>query len=118
MHNSPGIARVGKVKVKLFFPGFWPNLGPGRRPLDSDRRDAEFAGVFASVAFCAVSFVPKSIFWNPAEKKVKTYVQARPDFTSIPLRLHFDVTSVSLRSHFDFTLISLRIQFDFTLISL
>jgi len=66
---TPGIARVGKTSFNFFFPGFWPHLGPGRRPLDSDRRDAEFAGVFASVAFLTVSFVPKSIFWNPAEKK-------------------------------------------------
>ena len=65
----PRIARVGKIKFQLFFQGFWPNLGPGRRPLDSDRRDAEFAGVFASIAFLTVSFVPKPIFWNPAEKK-------------------------------------------------
>ena len=27
----------------VFVGGFWPNLGPGRRPLGSDRRDAEFA---------------------------------------------------------------------------
>jgi len=53
-----GLARVGKIKFKLFFPGFWPNLGPGRRPLDSVRRDAEFAGIFVSVAFLTVSFVP------------------------------------------------------------
>ena len=55
-------------KVLTFFHGFWSNLGPGRRPLDSVRRDAEFAGVFASVAFLTVSFVPKSIFWNPVQK--------------------------------------------------
>ena len=77
-NQGPGLARVGQIKFKLFFPGFWPNLGPGRRPLDSIRRDAEFAGVFASVAFLTVSFVPKSRFGNPAEKKVKKYVQARP----------------------------------------
>jgi len=65
-------------KGRTFFTGFWPNPGPGRRPLDSDRRDAEFACVFPSVAFLTVSFVPQSIFWNPAEKKVKKYVQARP----------------------------------------
>jgi len=65
---NPRIARVGQIKFK-FFPGFWPNLGPGRRPLDSVRRDAEFAGVFASVAFLTGNFVPKSRFWNPAEKK-------------------------------------------------
>jgi len=40
----PGLARVGLIRMKLF-GGFWPNLGPGRRPLDSVRRDAEFAGV-------------------------------------------------------------------------
>ena len=78
LQQIPGIARVGKIKFKLFFPGFWPNLGAGRRQLNSDRRDAEFAGVFAPVAFLTVSFVPISIFWNPAEKKVKKYVQARP----------------------------------------
>jgi len=39
--------------------------------LDSVRRDAEFACVFASVAFLTVSFVPKSIFWNPAGKSKK-----------------------------------------------
>jgi len=67
--HNPGLARVGQIKFKLFFQGFWPNLGPGRRPLESDRRDAELAGVFGSVAFLTVSFVPKSIFWYPAEKK-------------------------------------------------
>ena len=33
-----------------------PNPGPGRLPLDSDRRDIEFDRVFASVASVAVSF--------------------------------------------------------------
>jgi len=42
----PGLVRVGQIKIKLFVPGFWPNLGPGRRPLDAVRRDTEFAGVF------------------------------------------------------------------------
>ena len=68
-----GLARVGKIKFLLFFPGFWPNLGPGRRPLDSVHRDAEFAGVFASVAFLTVNFVPKSIFWDPSEKNKKVF---------------------------------------------
>jgi len=40
----PGLARVGQIKFD-FFHGFWPNLGPGHRPLDSVRRDEEFAGV-------------------------------------------------------------------------
>jgi len=58
----PGLARVRKTKFQLFFPGLWPNLGPGCLPLCSGRRDIEFAGVFASVASMPVNFVPESIF--------------------------------------------------------
>jgi len=58
-------------KVLTFFPGFWPNPGPGRRPLDSDRRDAEFASVFASVAFLTVSFVPNPDFGIRPKKSKK-----------------------------------------------
>jgi len=53
----------------FFRPGFWPNPGPGRRPLDSGRRDIEIAGVFASVATMAVSFVCECIFWKPRRAK-------------------------------------------------
>ena len=60
------------------FLDFWPNPGPGRLPVDSGRGDVELAGVFASVASLAVSFVPESIRWNLAEKKVKKWLQARP----------------------------------------
>ena len=74
----PRIARVSRIKLNFFVPEFWPNLGPGRRLLDSDRRDAEFASVSASVAFLTVSLMPKSIFWNSAQQKVKKYVQAGP----------------------------------------
>jgi len=45
--------------------------------LDSVRRDAEFAGVLASVAFLTVSFVPNPDF-GIRPKKSKKYVQARP----------------------------------------
>ena len=37
--------------------------------MDSGRGDIEYAVVFASAAPLAVSFVPKSIVWNPAEKQ-------------------------------------------------
>ena len=67
LYLIPRFAWVGKFFLNFLLPGFWPNPGPGRRPLDSDRRDAEFACVFASVAFLTVSFVPKSIFWNPED---------------------------------------------------
>ena len=66
---GPRIVRVVRIKFQLFFPGFWPNPGPGSRPLDSGRRDAEIACVFASVAFLTVSFVRKSMFWNPVQQK-------------------------------------------------
>jgi len=79
-HLYPGLARVGKIKFELFFPGFWPNLGPGRRPLDSDRRDAKFAGVFAFVAFLTISFVPNPGFGIRPKKKVKMYMRARPGY--------------------------------------
>jgi len=61
---------LGKAKTIFNFlvPGFWPNPAPGGLPLDSDRRDAELAGVFAPVAFLTVSFVPESRFWNSVEK--------------------------------------------------
>jgi len=39
--------------------------------LDSDRRDSEFAGDIACIAFLTVSFVPKPILWNPVQKKNK-----------------------------------------------
>jgi len=69
---SPRIARVGKIKFLTFvFHGFGPNPGPGRRPLDSVRRDADFAGVFASVAFLTVSFVPDSDFAIRQKKSKK-----------------------------------------------
>ena len=61
------------------FPGFWPIPGPGRLPLDGDRRDAEFVSVFASVAFFEGQFRAESRFLNPAEKstckqdRVKVY---------------------------------------------
>ena len=59
---------MGKQKQnELSFPGFWPNPGPGRLPLDSGRADVEFAGVFASVASAAVSFVPES--WPRKKEK-------------------------------------------------
>ena len=41
------------------------------------RGDAEIAGVFASVASVAVSFVPATIFWNSAEQKVKQMVASK-----------------------------------------
>jgi len=72
-----------QIKV-WFFQAFWPNLGPGRRPLDSDRRDAEFSGVFASVAFLTISFVPNPDF-GIRSKKVKKYVQARPGIKKLAL---------------------------------
>jgi len=53
------------------FSGFWPNPGPGRLPLDSDRGGVESARVVASVASLAVSFGPVFIFWNLAKKKLK-----------------------------------------------
>ena len=48
--------------IFVFVPDFWPNPGPGRLPLGSGRRDVEFANVFASVAFLAVSFVHEHKF--------------------------------------------------------
>jgi len=56
----PRIALVGEIKFQ-FVRGFRPNPNPGCRPLDSDRRDVELAGVFAFVALVTVSFLPKSI---------------------------------------------------------
>jgi len=53
---------VSKFKLGLFAPEFWPNPGPGRLPLDSGRGDIEVAGVFASAASVAVSFVSECIF--------------------------------------------------------
>ena len=47
----PGLIRVSKINVKN------KDAGPGRLPLNSGRRDAEFAGVLASVASVAVRFV-------------------------------------------------------------
>ena len=72
----PRIAWASKIKFEFLFTGFWPNPGPGRLPLDSGRRDVKFAGVFASVAFLTVSFVRKSIFWNPVQKKVLKFARA------------------------------------------
>jgi len=65
----PRIARVSKLKCKLFCPDVWPNAGPGRRPLDSGCLVAEFAGVFVSVASAAVSFVSDVMFWDLATKR-------------------------------------------------
>ena len=45
--------------------------------MDSGREDVEFAGGFASVASLAVSFVPESIFWNPAENKNQKVVASK-----------------------------------------
>jgi len=59
---GPRIARVSKIKLELSFPGFCPNPGPGCFPLDSGCGDVEFAGVFASVAPAALSFVSNCIF--------------------------------------------------------
>jgi len=70
--------RQNKVSIRW---GFWPNPGPGRLPSDSDRRDDEFASVFAAVAFLTVSFVPKSIFWNLAETKSKNVVPSKTGYT-------------------------------------
>ena len=69
--HNPRIDRVSSIKLELCFPGFWPNPGPGRRPLDSGRRDVEFASVFASVASSTVSVMRKSICWNPVQRKIK-----------------------------------------------
>ena len=68
MRKNLIIPQLGHQNLFLFLD-CWPNPGPGRLPLDSGRGDVEFAGVFASVAFLTVNFVPNSIFWNPAEKK-------------------------------------------------
>ena len=57
-------------KVKLFFPYFWPNPGPGGVPLDSGRGDVEFAGVCASVASVAVGFVSEFIIHNSQPCKI------------------------------------------------
>lgn len=62
----PRIARVSKPKLKLVFSDFGQNAGPGWLPLDSDRRDIQFAGVLE--VSVAVSLVCKVIFWNLAEK--------------------------------------------------
>lgn len=74
---DPRINRVSKKEFGLLFPEFGPDLGPGHLQLDSGRRHVAFAAVFASVASLAVSFVPKSIFWNLADKKVKKWLQDR-----------------------------------------
>jgi len=92
-------------QVLLFSPHFWPNPGPARRLLDSDRRDAEFAGVFASVAFLRVSFVPNPDFGIRPTKKVKQYVQARPEIetfwkpTSEKMGSFFSLRNSSNRGH-------------------
>ena len=57
----PGSARVNKIQLKNKFMDLGHNTGPGRLPLDSGRRDVAFAGVFASVAPLAVSFVSECI---------------------------------------------------------
>lgn len=56
------------------FPDFGPDHGPRRVPLDSNRGDVEFAGVFASKAFVAVSFLSKLIRWNLAKTNSKVYL--------------------------------------------
>jgi len=56
------IARASKIKFKFSFLDFGPNRGPGRLPsLYSGRGDIEYAGVLASVASVAVSFVSELI---------------------------------------------------------
>jgi len=62
------VGRQNQIQTFFLFPGFWPNPGPGRVPLDSVRGDVEFAGVVTSVAYVAVNFVPEFIFWNMVEK--------------------------------------------------
>jgi len=84
------------MKFGFVFPWFGPNPGPGRRPLDSGRRGVEFAGVFASVAFLTVNFVPKSIFWNPINY-ASTTVQALHQTTGLlDVLLSCYITSVRL----------------------
>ena len=62
-HDTPRIARVSKIKFSFcllarFGAESWS--GTSGLPLDSGRRDVEFAGVFAYVVSVAVSFVPKT----------------------------------------------------------
>ena len=75
MIEPPRIAWTGKKKS-----GFWPDLGPGRLPFDSHRRDAKIAGVFASVAFLTVSAVPKSIFGIRPKRNKKVYQRKTENF--------------------------------------
>ena len=61
LRYSPRIARVSRIKFDVWFPDFWANPDPGHVPLDSDRRDIEFAGVAAFVASVAVRFVSEFV---------------------------------------------------------
>ena len=74
--TEPRIARVSRIKFKLFLQFWGPNPSPGRLPSDSGRGDVELAGVFVSVVSVAVSFVSECIFWSPVEKHSLKYARA------------------------------------------
>lgn len=65
----PGLLGPAKSSLNFCLEEFWPNPGSECLPLDSDRRDVEFAGGFASVASLAVSLAPEFIFWNLVKTK-------------------------------------------------
>jgi len=58
---SPAIARVSKIRLESFCSRLWAESWSGSLPLESGRRDIEFASVFAPVASLVVSFVSEHI---------------------------------------------------------
>jgi len=77
-YANPRIARVSKNILNVFFLAFGRILV--RDVVHWIRIDEtpNLQVFFAAVAFLTVSFVPKSKFWNPAEKEVKNTGKRRP----------------------------------------
>ena len=98
------------MKLNLCFPDFVPNCGPGRSPLDASRQGIESAGVFASAASLAVSFVSKFILWNHV-KSYKVY-SSKTGFAIMHQRCEVH-TNYCIVLVWDFVFVTITSQTDF-----